>query len=39
VIVIILCCRMGVYDQFCNKEHAVLFATDIAARSVFFAIN
>ena len=24
--------RMAIYDQFCGKESAVLFATDIAAR-------
>ena len=24
--------RMAIYDQFCSKESAVLFATDIAAR-------
>jgi len=28
--------RMAIYDQFCNKESAVLFATDIAARGLDF---
>ena len=28
--------RMAVYDQFCAKQHAVLFATDIAARGLDF---
>ncbi|CAM1305312.1 DDX10 (predicted), partial [Pycnogonum litorale] len=28
--------RMAVYDEFCRKEHAVLFATDIAARGLDF---
>jgi len=28
--------RMNIYDQFCNKESAVLFATDIAARGLDF---
>lgn len=27
---------MAVYDEFCRKEHAVLFATDIAARGLDF---
>jgi hypothetical protein len=26
--------RVAVYDQFCRKQHAVLFATDIAARGL-----
>ena len=26
--------RMAVYDEFCRKEHAVLFATDVAARGL-----
>ncbi|XP_064627994.1 probable ATP-dependent RNA helicase DDX10 [Lineus longissimus] len=28
--------RVAVYDQFCRKQHAVLFATDIAARGLDF---
>ncbi len=28
--------RMTVYDDFCRKQHAVLFATDIAARGLDF---
>ncbi|XP_076357012.1 putative ATP-dependent RNA helicase DDX10 isoform X2 [Tachypleus tridentatus] len=28
--------RMAIYDEFCRKEHAVLFATDIAARGLDF---
>jgi len=28
--------RMAIYDQFCSKETAVLFATDIAARGLDF---
>ena len=28
--------RMEVYDQFCRKGHAILFATDIAARGLDF---
>jgi len=28
--------RMAVYDEFCAKEHCVLFATDIAARGLDF---
>ncbi|XP_013792586.1 probable ATP-dependent RNA helicase DDX10, partial [Limulus polyphemus] len=28
--------RMAIYDDFCRKEHAVLFATDIAARGLDF---
>ncbi|XP_023348850.1 probable ATP-dependent RNA helicase DDX10 [Eurytemora carolleeae] len=28
--------RMAIYDQFCGKESAVLFATDIAARGLDF---
>lgn len=28
--------RMQVYDDFCRKQHAVLFATDIAARGLDF---
>ncbi|XP_075226669.1 putative ATP-dependent RNA helicase DDX10 [Lycorma delicatula] len=32
--------RMDIYKSFCNKEHAVLFATDIAARGLDFpAVN
>ena len=32
--------RMEVYDSFCRKENAVLFATDIAARGLDFpAVN
>ncbi len=27
--------RMAVYDEFCAKEHCVLFATDIAARYIY----
>ena len=26
--------RMAVYDSFCQKQHVVLFATDIAARGL-----
>ena len=26
--------RVAVYDSFCRKEHAILFATDIAARGL-----
>lgn len=26
--------RMSVYEEFCKKKHAVLFATDIAARGL-----
>ena len=26
--------RVAVYNQFCRKQHAVLFATDIAARGL-----
>lgn len=26
--------RMKVYESFCKKQHAVLFATDIAARGL-----
>lgn len=28
--------RMSVYEEFCRKEHAILFATDIAARGLDF---
>ncbi|CAF2142988.1 unnamed protein product [Rotaria magnacalcarata] len=28
--------RMSVYDEFCRKQHACLFATDIAARGLDF---
>ncbi|XP_023230128.1 probable ATP-dependent RNA helicase DDX10 [Centruroides sculpturatus] len=28
--------RMSIYDEFCRKQHAVLFATDIAARGLDF---
>ncbi len=28
--------RMQVYDQFCRKQNAILFATDIAARGLDF---
>lgn len=28
--------RMEIYQQFCNKTHAVLFATDLAARGLDF---
>ncbi|XP_074650958.1 putative ATP-dependent RNA helicase DDX10 [Tubulanus polymorphus] len=28
--------RVATYDQFCRKQHAVLFATDIAARGLDF---
>ncbi|XP_033121267.1 probable ATP-dependent RNA helicase DDX10 [Anneissia japonica] len=28
--------RMAVYNEFCKREHAVLFATDIAARGLDF---
>ncbi|XP_014669514.1 PREDICTED: probable ATP-dependent RNA helicase DDX10 [Priapulus caudatus] len=28
--------RMAVYDEFCRKQHAVLFATDVAARGLDF---
>lgn len=32
--------RVAVYDSFCRKKHAVLFATDIAARGLDFpAVN
>ncbi|XP_064617885.1 probable ATP-dependent RNA helicase DDX10 [Liolophura sinensis] len=32
--------RVAMYDQFCRKKHAVLFATDIAARGLDFpAVN
>ncbi|XP_071955371.1 probable ATP-dependent RNA helicase DDX10 [Antedon mediterranea] len=32
--------RMAVYSEFCKREHAVLFATDIAARGLDFpAVN
>ncbi|XP_020283015.1 probable ATP-dependent RNA helicase DDX10 [Pseudomyrmex gracilis] len=32
--------RMNIYESFCNKQHAVLFATDIAARGLDFpAVN
>ncbi|XP_012216856.1 probable ATP-dependent RNA helicase DDX10 [Linepithema humile] len=32
--------RMSIYESFCKKQHAVLFATDIAARGLDFpAIN
>lgn len=26
--------RMNIYETFCRKQHAVLFATDIAARGL-----
>ena len=26
--------RMTAYDEYCRKEHAVLFATDVAARGL-----
>lgn len=26
--------RMSIYETFCNKQYAVLFATDIAARGL-----
>lgn len=26
--------RMDIYETFCNKQYAVLFATDIAARGL-----
>jgi len=26
--------RMSIYESFCRKQHAVLFATDIAARGL-----
>lgn len=26
--------RMAVYDEFCRKKHAVLIATDVAARGL-----
>jgi len=26
--------RMAIYEDFCKKQHAVLFATDIAARGL-----
>ncbi|XP_041354361.1 probable ATP-dependent RNA helicase DDX10 [Gigantopelta aegis] len=28
--------RVAAYDQFCNKQHVVLFATDVAARGLDF---
>lgn len=28
--------RMSVYEEFCRKEHAILFATDIASRGLDF---
>ncbi|KAG8200535.1 hypothetical protein JTE90_000608 [Oedothorax gibbosus] len=28
--------RMAIYDEFCKKNHAVMFATDIAARGLDF---
>lgn len=32
--------RMSIYESFCKKQHAVLFATDIAARGLDFpAVN
>ncbi|KYQ53279.1 putative ATP-dependent RNA helicase DDX10 [Trachymyrmex zeteki] len=32
--------RMNIYESFCKKQHAVLFATDIAARGLDFpAVN
>lgn len=32
--------RMAIYESFCEKQHAVLFATDIAARGLDFpAVN
>jgi len=32
--------RVGIYNRFCNSQHAVLFATDIAARGLDFpAVN
>lgn len=32
--------RMAIYDSFCQKQHVVLFATDIAARGLDFpAVN
>lgn len=26
--------RMSIYESFCKKQHAILFATDIAARGL-----
>lgn len=32
--------RIGIYNKFCNSQHAVMFATDIAARGLDFpAVN
>lgn len=28
--------RMNIYDEFCRKQHAVLFATDVASRGLDF---